>query len=167
MRRWIAACAGDDLCGIRNRSVEKFLKELRAGRRVDVESWLKAKLADSLREVLTGAVRFDREYRDFKRRYPGVSLCALFGIRQRKKRAVGVVNRMKTEALFDRREQIAGQREQADRSQVSVRKEVKKHGKRSHQARVQLGPRLQHCPHQGSPRCEASRNVDPGAGGSS
>lgn len=62
-----------------------FLRKLRAGRNPGIERWLvgQPNQAPDLRLVLEGAVLFAQEFRSFRRRYPGLSLCRMFGIRRR------------------------------------------------------------------------------------
>lgn len=92
------------VCTSLDRSVERFLRELRAGKRSDIKSGLVKHPGQkaALRPVLEAAVLFDQEFRVFRSRYPGSSLCRMFGIRrrirtdlrvERKKTGSGVANR--------------------------------------------------------------------------
>ena len=65
------------------KAMDEFVSSLRKGRAPSVDQHLARypEFEGSLRPVLEGAKLFDREYRLLQARYPGISLCKLFGLK--------------------------------------------------------------------------------------
>jgi len=63
-------------------AMDEFLRALREGKTPSVEGHLcrYPEFRDSLRPVLEGAELFHREYGRLQQKYPGISLCRLFGL---------------------------------------------------------------------------------------